>query len=186
MYYSRQVGRGATLNMNIPPERSGRMNASVVKVMAAAGKAINDTFHKNVAVAPAVSGKCTTGIATLTVPDGAAFDYVVSAEDMTKGARFANYSIEYQRAGSSEWEVLVPPCPPKGCGGSGAPDGGQLGDRPDGHDPRDSHIGHKRIDVPIVKTSSGIKALRLNCIAAFEEPVHVKSFSIHKKTVPWE
>jgi hypothetical protein len=31
-----------------------------------------------------------------------------------------------------------------------------------------------------------MKAVRLNCISAFEEPVHVKSFSLHKKTVPWE
>ena len=67
---------------------------------------------------------------------------------------------------------------------------GQLRDRPDGHDPRDSHIGHKRIDLPVVPTAGAgalrIKSVRLNCLGAFEEPVHVKSFSLHKKTVPWE
>ena len=31
-----------------------------------------------------------------------------------------------------------------------------------------------------------MKAVRLNCIEAFEEPVNVRSFSLHKKTVPWE
>lgn len=69
-------------------------------------------------------------------------------------------------------------------------DGGALGDRPDGQDPRDSHIGHKRIDLPEVATR-GAKALkiakvRLNCIEAWEEPVYVRSFSVHKKSVPWE
>ena len=57
-------------------------------------------------------------------------------------------------------------------------------------DPRDAHIGHKRIDLPIVATSGvgaiRMKAVRLNCIEAFEEPVNVRSFSLHKKTVPWE
>ena len=176
------VGRGATLNMNIPPERTGRMNVSAAKTMAEAGKAINDTFHKNVAIAPAKSGACAEGIVTLDVPAGSEFDYVVSAEDMVHGARFANYSVEFQRVGSPNWEVLVPAVQPAG------PD--QLRDRPDGHDPRDSHIGHKRIDLPVVPTAGAgalrIKSVRLNCLGAFEEPVHVKSFSLHKKTVPWE
>ena len=160
---------------------------AVVKVMAEAGKAINDTFHKNLASVTGISGKCTVGIASLTIPAGSVFDYIVSAEDMAKGARFANYSVEYQKEGSSTWEVLVPPCGPAGCGAP-SPDvtAGRLGDRPDGHDPRDSHIGHKRIDLPEVASTKGIKAVRLNCLAAFEEPVFVKSFSIHKKTVPWE
>jgi hypothetical protein len=178
------VGRGATLNMNIPPERTGRMNVSAAKTMAEAGKAINDTFHKNVGITEAKSGPCAAGIAHIDVTPGTAFDYVVSMEDMTKGARFANYSVEFQRVGSPEWEVLVPPVQ-----AGPAPDQLQARDRPDGHDPRDSHIGHKRIDLPVVATSGPdavrIKAVRLNCIAAFEEPVFVRSFSLHKKTVPW-
>ncbi len=91
------VGRGATLNMNIPPERTGQMNASVFQVMKDTGMAINDTFHNNVAITEAVSGECAAGVATLPIPAGAEFDYVVSAEDMTMGARFANYSIECVR-----------------------------------------------------------------------------------------
>ena len=72
--------------------------------------------------------------------------------------------------------------------GSGG--GGGLGDRPDGNDPRDSHIGHKRIDLPEVRTAGAgalkIAKVRLNCLRAIEEPVHIRSFSLHKKTVPWE
>ena len=176
------VGRGATLNMNIPPERTGRMNVSAAKTMSEAGKAINDTFHKNVAIAPAKSGACAEGIATLDVPAGSEFDYVVSAEDMAHGARFANYSVEFQRVGSPKWETLVPAVQPAG------PD--QLRDRPDGHDPRDSHIGHKRIDLPVVPTSGAnatrVSKVRLSCIRAIAEPVHVLSLSLHRRVVPWE
>ena len=45
------LGRGA-----------GKMNASVAAVMAEAGRAINDTFHKNVAIVKAKSGACATGM----------------------------------------------------------------------------------------------------------------------------
>ena len=80
----------------------------------------------------------------------------------------------------------MPPVQP-----GGGPDSA-VGDRPDGHDPRDSHIGHKRIDLPDVnvKTSGPgavqIASVRLNCLRAIAEPVHVRSFSLHKRTVPWE
>lgn len=177
------VGRGAVLNMNIPPERTGQMNASVFQVMTDAGKAINDTFHQSVVGAEDVSGPCVEGQVVLTLPaTDAEFDYVVSTENLIYGARVGNYSVEYQLVGGSTWETLVPAVPL-------APDNGRVGDRPDGNDPRDSHIGHKRIDLPVVQTAGGaavkIGKVRLNCIVAYEEPVHIKSFSLHKKTVPW-
>jgi alpha-L-fucosidase len=42
------VGRGAVLNMNIPPDRSGKMNASVAQVMDDVGAALNATFAQSV------------------------------------------------------------------------------------------------------------------------------------------
>ena len=69
------------LNMNIPPTKSGRLNASVVAVMAQAGMAINNTFHLNNAGAVAkASGPCQHGVASL-VPTGP-FDYIVTQEDL--------------------------------------------------------------------------------------------------------
>ena len=68
-------------------------------------------------------------------------------------------------------------------------------DRPDGHDPRDQYIGHKRIDTPIVKTSGSgaveVAAVRLNChrlISAVEPGgvVYVRRFSLHKRHTPWD
>lgn len=156
------------------------MNASVVAVMAEAGKAINDTFKQSVAATGAVSGQCVEGVAELTVPADTQFDYVMTMEDLTHGQRFGNYSIEFQRVGATVWETLVP--------ASQRSDGG-LQDRPDGSDPRDSHIGHKRIDLPVVMTQGPtavkIAKVRLNCLRAIAEPVYVRSLSLHKKTVPW-
>jgi len=186
------VGRGATLNMNIPPERTGQMNASVVQVMAEAGKAINDTFHKSVVATQAVTGKCAEGFAELTLPStNAEFDYIVSMEDLAFGQRFGNYSIEFQRAGGSgAWEPLTAPTNATATQGSSTDAAAGLQDRPDGHDPRDSHIGHKRIDLPIVPTSGPdaikIAKVRLSCRRAIAEPVYLASFSLHKRTVPWE
>lgn len=189
--------------MNIPPDRTGQMNASVVATMRQVGLAINNTFHQSVASAPATSGQCTSGLVELSVPSGGAFDYIVSMEDLTRGQRVANYSVDFQRRGSSTWETLVPPVwrntSHVASGDSAAPHaapaqrmlwGAPLRDRPDGNDPRDSHIGHKRIDVPVVTTSGAgaidIARVRLNCIAALEEPVYIRAFSLHRRNVPWD
>lgn len=37
------------------------------------------------------------------------FDFISTMEDLTNGQRIGNYSIDYQRKGSDQWEVLVPP-----------------------------------------------------------------------------
>ena len=193
------IGRGAVLNFNIPPERTGRMNASVAKVMAEAGKAINDTFRQSVIELPGpVSGPCEDGVAVLSstgddfggddsgLPE---FDYIMIMEDLSHGQRFGNYSVEYMAVGTSTWRTLVPPV--HAGGGPDQQHQGRLGDRPDGHDARDSHIGHKRIDLPMNVVTSGagavrIASVRLNCLRAIAEPVHVRSFSLHRRTVPWE
>ena len=93
----------------------------------------------------------------------------------------------------------MPPVPAKKNGSSwlasassSQQPGDRYGDRPDGHDPRDSHVGRKRIDLPVVRTGhqgqGGVRVaeVRFNCIEAFEAPVHLKGFSLHKRTVPWE
>ena len=187
--YVATVGHGGVLNMNIAPAANGLMNASVVDVMHEAGKAINDTFHLNDAgKAQDVAGRCAEGVATLKVKGQ--FDFVLSMEDLTHGQRIGNYSIDYKRTGSSTWETLVPPVLPR-------PPDAALGatDRPDGHDPRDQYIGHRRIDHPIVKTSGAgavdIEAVRFNCLRLTEpvEPggsVYLRQFSVHKEIVPWK
>lgn len=171
--------------MNIPADRSGQINASVVETMRQVGLAINNTFRVDVVAQENMSGSCKEGMLELEVPKGAAFDYIVTMEDLAQGQRVANYSIDFQRSGSSAWEVLVPPV---WANHSHAP--APLRDRPDGNDPRDSHIGRKRIDVPVVKTSGpgavDIAKIRLNCIRALEEPIYIRKMSLHRRNVPWE
>jgi len=175
------------------------MNASVVDVMHVAGKAINDTFHLNdVGKATAVTGSCGPGVSVLDV--SGPFDYIVTMEDLVHGQRIGNYSIEYRAKGSVSWEVLVPPVrashspPPPAAGAARVPTApaadGPVSDRPDGHDPRDQYIGHRRIDIPIVSTEH-IAQVRFNCLRLIKavptgESVHLRQFSVHKKIVPWE
>jgi hypothetical protein len=211
--YIATVGHGGVLNMNIAPTASGLLNKSVVAVMHEAGKAINDTFHLNhVGTVAAVSGACGLGVATVEVTVAGGFDYIVSMEDLSKGQRIGNYSIDFQRRGSDVWEVLVPPVQPVANssnggtneariqpaagghhGNSGRAEGrGKDRDRPDGSDPRDQYIGRLRIDVPVVNTAEiDIARVRLNCIRLIEAvpdgaPVFVRRFSLHRRRVPWE
>jgi hypothetical protein len=186
------VGHGAVLNLNAPPERTGRMNTSVAAVMREAGRAINATFHEaNAGKVRGQSARCANGVATI-VPTGP-FDYVVTMEDLSHGQRIGNYSIDFRRPNSSQWEALVPPVQPK----PKPPRGLGSDDRPDGHDPRDQYVGHKRIDVPVVPTSGphavAVAEVRFNCIRlvhqaalSAESHVHLVQFSLHRRRVPWE
>lgn len=182
--YIQTVGHGAVLNFNCPAERTGRMNASLAAVMAEAGAALNATFRAPpLAGAGPVSTPCGTPLEFDFPGLPAPFDYVVTMEDLRFGQRVANYSFEFQAVGSDVWEVLVPPVianktPPAG-----------VGDRPDGHDPRDQYLGRKRIDVPIVPTGGGavqVARVRFNCIRAMEDPVYLKSVELRQRRVPWE
>ena len=81
------VSHGAVLNMNIAPERTGKMNASVSAVMHEVGLALNKTFGPG-------SAKCAVGVLELDVPEDSQFDYVVTQEDLAHGQHIgANYSI---------------------------------------------------------------------------------------------
>merc|ERR1712032_1790074 len=78
------VGHGAVLNMNIPPERTGRMNVSVASVMREVGRALNATFKVAVTKAKAKSAACGPAVVVLELPEvGSVFDYIVTMEDMS-------------------------------------------------------------------------------------------------------
>ena len=119
-------------------------------------------------------------------------------EDLARGGqRIANYTVEFLPADAADdddaWRTLVPVCAvlangTVACDGGGEL-GGALGDRPDGHDPRDQYVGHKRIDFPIVDpASTPMRKLRFVCLRALgDDPTaFVRSFAVHQKRVPWE
>jgi alpha-L-fucosidase len=215
--YVATVGHGGVLNMNIAPDETGLLNESVVAVMKEVGQALNDTFRLLDAVGLRgkvgnVSGPCGMGVVVLNVSDskGDGFDYIRTMEDMRYGQRIGNYSIEYRVKGSVDWQLLVPPVHVnKTSIGQSHKGKSSLGmqDRPDGHDPRDQYVGHKRIDVPLasVPTSGSgsirIAQVRFNCLRLIPDynpndesdaapgaagDVHVREFSLHRKVVPWE
>jgi hypothetical protein len=167
------------------------MNASVADVMNEAGLALNATF-KSAPVAGFTSGPMNASVGVPIVIElpgsgGQMFDYVVSMEDLRFGQRVANYSFEFQAVGSQDWEVLVPPVINNKTSGG-------LGDRPDGHDPRDSYLGHKRIDFPVVNTSTAMSGggpvvpvarVRFSVLRALAEPVYLRSITLRLKQAPW-
>jgi hypothetical protein len=146
------------------------------------GRALNATFKVAVAKEEAKSAACGSGVVTLELPEaGSVFNYIVTMEDLSLGQRISNYSIDFQRKGSTMWEVLVPPVRRKKLA---------LKDRPDGHDPRDQYVGHKRIDYPVWPDADAPKLarkVRFNCITSIQDhDVNIRSFALYKKDVPWE
>jgi len=194
--YVATVGHGGVLNFNAPPTSTGEMNASVVQVMHEAGKAINDTFKlNNAGKVLGVSSPCGPGAAVVDVQGD--FDFIVTMEDLRHGQRIGNYSIEYRLDGSSpnDWKMLVPPVQPVPPAPPAPKSTAEISlrDRPDGHDPRDQYIGHKRIDTPEVAiTGLRIAQVRFNCIRLIasvepdDDSIHIRQFSLHKKIVPWK
>ena len=137
-----------------------------------------------------LSGPCSESVSAIQVTGE--FDYVVIMEDLRHGQRIGNYSIQFRRKGGSSWETLVPPVQAK----AGSTDRVSVGDRPDGHDPRDQYVGHKRIDLPVVQASGTgaveMAELRFNCIRTIHRAgltpnstIYLRQFSVHKKRVPW-
>lgn len=60
--------------MNIPPERTGRMNVSVAQVMHDVGVAINNTFRlNNVAKIEDQVAQCGSGVLEVSLPKNAEF-----------------------------------------------------------------------------------------------------------------
>jgi hypothetical protein len=203
------VGHGSVLTANIPPERTGRMNVSVAKVMEQVGAAINNTFRDQ-HVGPkvtALKGKCVEGFAEVRANSGGSlvFDYIMSMENLESGQIIANYSVEYERTSApGKWEMLVQgggDCGPypgvsQHCYGAGA-DGGRLGaglgDPVAGYFPRDQHVGSRRIDVPEntstwhLHAGNDVAAVRFSCLGAYADmPIELASFSLHKKCFDWE
>ena len=156
------------------------MNASLAAVMADVGAALNATFRgAPVAGVAGVATPCGTPVVIdLPAPGGAAFDYVVSGEDLRHGQRVANYTFEFEAVGEpGVWRTLVPPVVKNATA---------VGDRPDGNDPRDQYLGLRRIDTPVVDTRAvAVARVRFVCLRALEEPVFLRSVELRRKQVPW-
>ena len=157
--------------------------------MREAGRALNDTFkHNNAGIVTGASAPA-DGVAVVNATGR--FDYVVTMEDLRRGQRVGNYSIEYRVKGSAKdaWQVLVPPVQPL----PPSPRRLRCKDRPDGRDRKPVRRA-QRMTYPIVDAKLlDIEQVRFNCIrlvASVDDPadsnVHLRQLSLHKRAVPWE
>jgi len=175
------VGHGEVGMINIPPDRNGQIPPEFVEVMEQVGRGIRDTFTTPLAAVAGVTTSCGAPV-TLAIPAGTQFDYIESKEDLTKSQRIMNYSVEYRTSPTADWLPLVPPVLPN----TAAPLPGGLADRPAGADPRDSHVGFRRIDTPVLSDTSRVTEIRFSCLRATQPEVHLASLAVYKKSVPWE
>lgn len=122
--------------INIAPGRSGQLLDSIVDVMVDVGKAVRNTFTTPLASVGKTATSCSSPVELdMSGIKDAAFDYIETKEDLTKSQRIANYTVQYRRSASAEWETLVPAVLPRKPGPDGAST--NLRDRPAGADPRD-------------------------------------------------
>ncbi|MFI0259954.1 hypothetical protein ACH4OW_13095 [Streptomyces sp. NPDC017056] len=83
------VGRNASLLLNVPPGRDGRIAAADVASLAAFGRAVRDTYGRNVLErAPGAR------------PGGVTFDRVGLGEDLRSGQRVERFAVEARTGGA--------------------------------------------------------------------------------------
>jgi len=139
--YYRSVGRGAQLLLNVPPDRTGHIAATDVRVARAFGDEVRRRFGTPVAeTGPAGAAPGARGDAVTLLLAGAPrrVDHVVLEEDLAGGERVREYRLEGLVDGA--WTLL----------GTG------------------SAIGHKRIH-PVGPVTAA--ALRLTCTRVAARPL---------------
>ncbi|MFH9420929.1 alpha-L-fucosidase [Streptomyces sp. NPDC017529] len=87
--YEKSVGRNASLLLNVPPGRGGRIAAADVSSLAAFGRAVRDTYGRN--VLEGVPGAR---------PGGVPFDRVGLGEDLRFGQRVERFAVEARTGGA--------------------------------------------------------------------------------------
>lgn len=129
--YDESVGRGTNLNLNLPPDRRGRIADQDVKILKSFGDAIRATFAQDlakgsVAHASAVRGRgheaarvldgnretywstpdgTTTATLTLELTPGTRFDVIRLREYLPLGVRVTRFAVEAEIDGT--WQQLA-------------------------------------------------------------------------------
>ncbi|CAM00640.1 alpha-L-fucosidase [Saccharopolyspora erythraea NRRL 2338] len=109
--YQRSAGRNSLLLLNVPPDRSGRIDDADVAELRAFGDAIWHTYRRNLADgggAPALTdgdpttgwsppGGATTGELEVQLGGRRTFDQVELGEDVTAGQRVERFAVDVRR-----------------------------------------------------------------------------------------
>ena len=92
--YLVSVGRGASLLLNIPPDRRGLLHESDTASLREFGKNQRNTFGEDLA-----SGGRREGL-LLTLPEPRTFDLVRLREDISQGQNIGAFTVEYAKGGT--------------------------------------------------------------------------------------
>lgn len=129
--YDESVGRGTNLNLNVPPDRRGRIADQDVKILKSWGNAMRATFARDLAqgavarashtrgrgfeAARVLDGNretywstpynVTTPSLTLDLPPGSAFDVIRIGEYLPLGVRVTRFAVDAEVGG--EWRTLA-------------------------------------------------------------------------------
>ncbi|MBB3910747.1 alpha-L-fucosidase [Sphingomonas desiccabilis] len=128
--YDESVGRGTNLNLNIPPDRRGRIADQDMKILTSFGDAIRATFARDLATGAVASAShsrgrgfeparvldgdresywstpdgVTTPSLTLDLPPGHSFDVIRLREYLPLGVRVTRFAIDAEVDG--RWQAL--------------------------------------------------------------------------------
>ncbi|WP_030020580.1 alpha-L-fucosidase [Streptomyces monomycini] len=89
--YEKSVGRNASLLLNVPPGRSGRIGAADAAALTGFGRAVRETYGKDL---------LTGGRGAATRPGGVTFDRVGLGEDLWHGQRVERFAVEARTGGT--------------------------------------------------------------------------------------
>ncbi|MFK8846719.1 alpha-L-fucosidase [Streptomyces sp. Ac-502] len=89
--YEKSVGRNASLLLNVPPGRGGRIGAADVAALTGFGQAVRETYGKDL-----LAG----GRGAATRPGGVTFDRVGLGEDLRYGQRVERFAVEARTGGT--------------------------------------------------------------------------------------
>lgn len=130
-YFDTSVGRGTNMNLNIPPDRRGRIPDQDVKILKSFGDAVRATFATDLAQGAVARASHTRGMGyeaarvldgkretywsapdgvtkpslTLDLPPGRAFDVIRIREYLPLGVRVTRFAVDAQVNG--EWQTLA-------------------------------------------------------------------------------
>ncbi|MFD7667936.1 alpha-L-fucosidase [Streptomyces sp. NPDC059788] len=89
--YEKSVGRNASLLLNVPPGRGGRIEAADVAALTGFGRAVRETYGRDL-----LEG----GRVPAARPEGVTFDRVGLGEDLRYGQRVERFAVEARSGGT--------------------------------------------------------------------------------------
>jgi alpha-L-fucosidase len=106
--YLSSVGRNANLLLNVPPDRTGRINAVDSARLMEFRAAREAAFGIDLAAAEnGATVERSDDAIVVSLPSPATVNYIALGEDITQGQRIARFEVSYMNEASGEWLPLT-------------------------------------------------------------------------------